>query len=144
MIFVSAERSKQDLVREIFKAIYDGTAKTYPRGEMLYFIPVHLGEQYTEKQRDKFIFNHETYLGDEEVTAIHGLKDLNSEVIIKGGKAVTIRILVKSLPATNGMSRNHLFQVVNHNAGQTCTIVTFQKVDRLFIEQCKLTLEKEL
>jgi hypothetical protein len=49
MIFVSAERSKQDLVREIFKAIYDGTAKTYPRGEMLYFIPVHLGEQYTEK-----------------------------------------------------------------------------------------------
>jgi hypothetical protein len=50
MIFVSAERSKQDIVREAFKEIYDGKAKTYPRGEMLYFIPVCLGEQYTEEQ----------------------------------------------------------------------------------------------
>jgi hypothetical protein len=142
MIFVSSEQSKQDIVREAFKEIYDGKAKTYPRGEMLYFIPVRLGEQYTEEQRDKFIFNHETYIGEEEVTAIHGLKDLNSEVILKGGKSVTIRTLLKSLPATNGMSRNRLFQIVDPNAGQTCTIVTFQKADRLFIEQRKLTLKK--
>ncbi len=57
---------------------------------------------------------------------------------------MTIRTLLKSLPATNGMSRNRLFQIVDPNAGQTCTIVTFQKADRLFIEQCNLTLEKEL
>lgn len=144
MIFVSAERSKQDLVREAFKSIYDGTAKSYPRGEMLYFIPVRMGEQYTTEQRDKFVFNHETYLGEEEVTAIHGLQDLNSTVTLKGGKSVTIRTLIKSLPATQGMSRNRLFQVVDPNAGQTCTIVTFQKSDKHFIEQRKFTLEKEL
>jgi hypothetical protein len=42
------------------------------------------------------------------------------------------------------MSRNKLFQVVDPNAGQTCTIVSFQKGDRSFIEQRKVTLEKEL
>jgi hypothetical protein len=30
MIFVTAERSKQELVREAFKSIYDGTPKAYP------------------------------------------------------------------------------------------------------------------
>jgi hypothetical protein len=144
MIFVSAERSKQEVVRDIFKRIYDGTAKEYPRGEMLFFIPTRNGEQYTPEQREKFIFNHDTYLGDEEVTAIHGLKNLNTEVKLPGGKVTLLRTLLKSLPATEGMSRNKLFQVVDPNAGQTCTIVTFQKSDRHFIEQRKATLEREL
>jgi hypothetical protein len=39
MIFVTAERSKQDIVHDIFKTIYDGTPKAYPRGEMMLFIP---------------------------------------------------------------------------------------------------------
>jgi hypothetical protein len=42
------------------------------------------------------------------------------------------------------MSRNLLFQVVDPNAGQTCTIVTFQKQDHHFIERCKTTLEAEI
>jgi hypothetical protein len=45
MIFVTAERSKQDVVREIFKTIYDGSSKAYPRGEMMLFIPTRNGEQ---------------------------------------------------------------------------------------------------
>jgi hypothetical protein len=57
-----------------------------------------------EEQRDKFIFNHETYIGEEEVTAIHVLIELNPEVILKEGKAATIRTLLKKLLATNGMS----------------------------------------
>lgn len=144
MIFVSAERSKQEIVRETFKSIYDGTAKEYPRGEMLFFIPTRNGEQYSPEQREKFIFNHETYLGEEEVTAIHGLSNLNTQIMLNGGKTTTLRTLLKSLPASEGMARNRLFQVVDPNAGQTCTIVTFQKCDRQFIEHRKLTLEKEL
>ncbi len=39
MIFVTSERSKMDLVRAALSNIYDGTAKAYPRGDMLFFIP---------------------------------------------------------------------------------------------------------
>jgi hypothetical protein len=90
MIFVTAERSKQDAVREIFKTIYDGSPKAYPRGDMMLFIPTRNGEQYSNEQRDKIIFNHEQYLGEEEVTAIHGLQDLNTNIVLKGGKSTTI------------------------------------------------------
>jgi hypothetical protein len=144
MIFVTAERSKQDNVRDIFKAIYDGTPKAYPRGEMMLFIPTRNGEQYSNDQRDKFIFNHEQYLGDEEIMAIHGLQDLNTQILLKGGKSTSIRTLLKSLPGSEGMSRNNLFQVVDPNAGQTCTVVSFQKVDCPYVEQRKISLEKEL
>jgi hypothetical protein len=104
MIFISTERSKQDTVREIFKVIYDGTAKTYPRGEMVLFIPTRNGDQFTNEQREKIIFNHETYLGNEEIAAIHGLNNLNTSIILKGGKTTTLQTLLKSLPATDGMS----------------------------------------
>lgn len=144
MIFVTTERSKQDIVREIFKTIYDGSPKVYPRGEMLLFIPTRNGEQYSNEQRDKFIYNHEAYLGDEEISAIHGLRDLNTQITLKGGKSTTLRTLLKSLPATAGMSRKFLFHIVDPNAGQTCTIVSFQKCDRMYIEQRKINLENEI
>jgi hypothetical protein len=64
--------------------------------------------------------------------------------MLKGGKVTDIRTLLKSLPATTGMSRNRLFQVVDPNAGLTCTIATFQQKDKPFIEQRKPTLEAEL
>ncbi len=108
------------------------------------FIPTRNGDQYTPEQRERIVFNHETYLGDEEVTAIHGLQNLNTEIMLKGGKTTTIRTLLKSLPATDGMSRNRLFQIADPNAGQTCTIVTFQKVDRQFIDLRKASIEQEL
>jgi hypothetical protein len=144
MIFVTAERSKQETVREAFKTIYDGTSKAYPRGEMLLFIPIKHGESYDQDKRNKYIFNHETYLGDEDVIAIHGLRDLNTEICLKGGLKTTIRMLLKSLPATQGMQRNRLFHIVDPNAGQTCTIATFQKQDKHFVEQRKLSLEQEI
>ncbi len=144
MIFVTTEQSMTDLVREALQHIYDGTPKAYPRGDMLFFIPLKGNDPYTPEQRSKFIFNHETYLGNEDVMAIHGLKDLNSEIILKGGKVTDIRTLLKSLPATTGMSRNRLFQVINPNAGLTCTIATFQQKDKPFVEQRKPTLEAEI
>jgi hypothetical protein len=105
--------------------LYDGTPKAYPHGDMLFFIPLKGNDPYTVEQHNKFIFNHETYLGTDDVIAIHGLTDLNTKITLKGGKVTDIRTLLKSLPATTGMSRNRLFQVVDPNAGLTCTIATF-------------------
>ncbi len=72
------------------------------------FIPTRNGEQYSNDQRDKFIYNHQQYLGEEEITAIHGLQNLNMQVLLKGEKCTTIRTLLKSLPESKGLSRNYL------------------------------------
>jgi hypothetical protein len=48
MIFVTAERSKQDIVKDAFRTMYDGTQKLYPRGDMMLFIPIKTGEQYVQ------------------------------------------------------------------------------------------------
>ncbi len=74
MIFVRAEHSKNEEARNVLQEIYDGSKKPYPRGDMLFFIPFWSKlEDYTHKhQRDKFIFNHEKYLGEEDCIAIFG------------------------------------------------------------------------
>ncbi len=91
MIFVRAERSKQDEARKVLQNIYDGSRKSYPRGEMLLLIPIvsRLEDEYTPDQRDKFIFNHEKFLGDEDCTAIYGLNDLNTTVTLSNQAKVS-------------------------------------------------------
>jgi len=42
------------------------------------------------------------------------------------------------------MSRNRLFQVVDLKSSQDCVIVTYQRMDKSFIEERKFKLEKEL
>jgi hypothetical protein len=60
MIFVRAECSKKDDARHALEEINDGSVKAYPRGKMLFFMPImsKLDEDYTPQQCDKFIFNH--------------------------------------------------------------------------------------
>jgi hypothetical protein len=108
---------------------------------MLLFFPIKTGEMYDQDQRTKYIYNHETYLGNEDVTSIHGLHDLNTEITLKGGTTTSIRMLLKSGPVTQGMQCNHLFHIVDPNAGHTCTIATFQNSDKSYIEHRKLSLE---
>jgi len=146
MIFVRAKRSKKEEARNFFLHLYDGTPKKYPRGDMLLFIPLtsKLEADYTDAQRAKFVFNHSTYIGNQDCTAIFGLADLNTEVSLNDGSIITLRTLLKSLPASPGMVRNRLFQVVDPNAAQDCVLVTFQRCDRPFIEDRKFELEKEI
>jgi hypothetical protein len=145
MIFVRAERSKKELVQEFLLNLYDGTPKKYPRGDMLFFIPVasKLENDYTDEQRAKYVFNHTTFVGDEDCMAIFGLVDLCSEVKLKDGSIITVRTLLKCLPASPGMSRNRLFQVVDKNPSYNCIIVTFQKCDRALVEDRKFGFEQE-
>ena len=57
---------------------------------------------------------------------------------------VTIRTLLKSLPASEGMSRSRLFQVVDCIPSQNCVLVTFQRADKILVEDRQFTLEEEL
>jgi hypothetical protein len=146
MIFVRAERSKKELVQEFLLNLYDGTPKKYPRGDVLFFIPVasKLEHDYTDEQRTKYIFNHTTFVGDEDCMAIFGLADLCNEVKLKDGSIIAVRTLLKCLPASPGMSRNRLFQVVDKNPSYDCVIVTFQKCDRALVEDRKFGFEQEI
>jgi hypothetical protein len=144
MIFVTSECSKMGLVREALSSIYDGIPKSFSRGDILFFIPTKGIDPYTPDQHSKFMLNHDSYLGEGDVIAIHGLQDLNTEITLKGGKTTDIRTLLKSLPATTGMFCNRLFKAVHPNAGLTCTIATFQKCNKPFIEHRKPMLEPEI
>jgi hypothetical protein len=146
MIFVRAERSKKTLVQQFFLSLYDGAPKKYPRGDMLFFIPVtsNLENDYTNEQRAKYLFNHLTFLGDEDCMAVYGLACLSNEVTLIDGSTITVRTLLKSLPASPGMTRNRLFQVVDINPSHDSVIVTYQRSDRSFVEDRKFTLEQEI
>jgi hypothetical protein len=146
MIFVRSERSKKEEATQFFLKLYDGTPKRYPRGDMLFFIPVSskLEAEYTDTQRAKYLFNHQAYLGDEDCFAIHGLSDLDTKLILKDGKSATIHTLLKSLPAPKGMNRPRLFQVVDFVPSQNCVLLTFQRSDRALVEERQVDLEVEL
>lgn len=70
MLMLSTEKSKQEQVSSFFKNLYDGTPKEYPNGTMMVYIPIADGVHYTPEHRNKIIFNHEKFLGEEAAIAI--------------------------------------------------------------------------
>jgi hypothetical protein len=135
MLFISTEKSRQKEVATFFSELYDGSKKDYPNGAMMIFVPLYDGISISNQQRDKIIFNHESFIGSEEAISIGGLSDLNTSIKIKGGHSISLRLLLKSLPASQGMSRSQLFQFIEPNISGVTTIVTFQSTDKAFIEQ---------
>jgi hypothetical protein len=85
MLFVTAEKSKQNELTKFFRELYDGSPKEYPNGAMMIFIPLTEGTVYSPEERQKFIYNHECFLGDEAATCIGGLQDLNNTVKLRNG-----------------------------------------------------------
>jgi hypothetical protein len=146
MIFARAERSKKEEARKALQDIYDGTNKAYPRGDMLVFVPImsKLEDDYTPGQRDRILYNHEKFIGIEDCAAIFGLRDLNTKVTLQNGKLVSLRTYIKCIPALTGMSRPTLFLTADPNSMQQCTIVTFQRADRPYIETIKPTISEIL
>jgi len=129
-LFVSAEKTKQDEVSSLFKQIYDGTGKSYPNGYMLLYIPIQDIVTSTPEVRAKIAFNHEQYIGDEALLSIAVLNDLNTSVLLKNGKKVTIWTLLQSILAMEGMIRPQLFQTVEPNIATIVMIITYQAEDR--------------
>jgi len=144
MIFIHTEKSKQQEVAKVFSEIYDGTSKAYPNGIMLLFIPLHDNVRHDAAYRQKVIYNHEQYLGDEEGITIFGLQDIDMVTTLKNQQHITIRMLLRCLPATQGMSRPQLFQSAETNASRDAIIVTYQKPDRELVQARLLTLQHDI
>ncbi len=144
MIFIHTEKSKQDEVAAIMAQIYDGTTKPYPNGNMMLFIPLQSNIQYDASYRQKVIYNHEQFIGEEMALAIHGLQDPDFGVTLKNGQVITIRMLLRSIPATQGMNRPQLFQLAETNASKDTIIVTHQKVDKEKVHARLFTLENDI
>jgi hypothetical protein len=144
VIFIHAEKSKQHKVARILSKIYDKTSKSYPNNTMLLFIPQHDNIQYDAAYRQKVIYNHEQYLGNEEGISIHGLQDPDMTVTLKNQQKVTIRVLLRSLPATQGMSRPQLFQLAETNADREAIVVTYQKEGRELVHARLFTLQNDI
>jgi hypothetical protein len=55
MLFVLAEWSRQDATSKLFKNLYDGSAKAYPNGANMLFIPLNEGALNSTPYREKII-----------------------------------------------------------------------------------------
>lgn len=144
MLFVSAEKSKQEEVSSLFKTIYDGTKKSYPNGSMMLFLSFKDMNTSSPDIRKKILYNHEKFIGNKTLTCIGGLQNLNSTILLKNGHSVTLCTLLKSFPASVGMARPQLFQQAEPNHGGMVTIVTFQEQDRPLVVARQETLEDEI
>jgi hypothetical protein len=135
MLFISARKSRQDKASTLFKQIYHGTRKSYPNGYIMLYIPILEIVNSSPDIRAKIAFNHKKYTGEEALSSICGLNDLNTPLKLKNGKTVMIRTLLQSIPATEGMSRPQLFQTVEAKFTTLATIVTCQASDQKLVYQ---------
>jgi hypothetical protein len=144
LLFVSSEKSKQEEVSNLLRSIYDGTQKSYPNGSMMGFVPITDLYGSSSDFRTKLQFNHEKYIGDETLFFIGGFQNLNNLVTLKNGNSISIRMLLKSILASEGISRPQLFQQAEPNHGAMVTIVTFQASEKDIVIARQDTLEEEL
>jgi hypothetical protein len=108
------------------------------------FVPIADLYNLSPEFHTKLQFNHEKYIGDETPFSIGSFQNLNNLVPLKNGTSISIRMLLKSIPASEGMSRPQLFQQAEPNHGATVTIVTFQASDKDFVMALQETLEEEI
>jgi len=144
MIFISAEQSKTKETVDLFKHLYDGSPKSYLNGCMMLFIPLIDGQQPTPEFRAKILFNHLQFLGEEAAFSTGGFQDLKNIIKPRNGNSVSLCTLIKSVPASTGMTRPQLFQHVEPNISGIVTMVTFQKQDSNLVFACQKTLESEI
>jgi hypothetical protein len=117
MLFDSDEKSRQDDVMCLFKLVCDGTPKKYPNGYIMLFIPIQDLINSTPEFQSKITFNHKRYICEEAMFSIGGLNDLNTIVTLKNEKKVSIRTLLQSIPASEGMSHPSYFNRLSQILG---------------------------
>lgn len=111
---------------------------------MIVFIPISDLYDSSPTFWAKLQFNHEKYISNETLFCIGGFKNLNNNIQLKNGKSISLHLLLKSIPATEGMSWPKLFQQAEPNNGATVTIVTFQDQDKELIIARQETLEEDI
>jgi len=108
------------------------------------FIPFSKGTHMSSQYREKILYNHQKYNGLCSMTAVGGLQDLNTEVKLKTGQMISLRSLLKSIPATQGMTRPLLFQHFEPNSSKTVHMAVYQKMDHDHIMERMKTLEGDI
>jgi hypothetical protein len=144
MLFISGEKSKISVLNNFFKELYNGASKQYPNSSMMLFIPFNKGTHLSAYYREKILYNHQKYNGQCSVLAVGGLQDLNNTVKLKTGQAISLQELLKSIPATQGMTRPLLFQHFEPNSMKTIHMAVYQKMDHDTIMERTKTLEGEI
>jgi hypothetical protein len=64
--------------------------------------------------------------------------------VLKNQQHITIRFLLRSLPATQGMSRPQLFQLAETNETREAIVVTYQREDREHVQSRLITLQNDI
>jgi len=108
------------------------------------FFPLHDNIQHDSTYRQKFIYNHERYLGEETALCIQGLCSLSTRIKLKNDQIVPLRMLLRSLPASKGMTRSQLFQLVENNPTGMVVLATYQHCDKDLVHARKESLEQEI
>jgi hypothetical protein len=144
MIFVCSERSTQTTTSKFFSRLYDGTSTEYPNGIMMLLIPLNPNIMYKPSYHQKVIYNHEQYLGEETCMCIHGFHDLSTIIKLKNSQEVSLRMLLHSLPASQGMSWPQLFQLVEPNPAGAVVLITFQQCDKDLVFDRRMSLESDI
>jgi hypothetical protein len=144
MVYITGEKSRQSEIAAYFCSLYVGAPKEFPNGATMMFIPLNEGTAYSPEECTRYIFNHESFLVDEAALCIGGLQDINTKIRLKNDQIMTIRMLLKSIPATQGMSQSQLFQFIEPNTSGMVTLATYQSKDKLLVEARQQSLESKL
>jgi hypothetical protein len=144
MLFISGEKSRVPVLNTFFKVLYDGRSKQYPNASMMLYIPFNERTHMSPQFREKILYNHQKYSGQCSVLAVGGLHDLNTKVKLKTGQLTSLRELLKSIPATPGMTRPFLFQHFKPNSLKTVHMAVYQKMDHDNVMERTKTLEGEI
>jgi len=105
----------------MFKKIYDGSPKSYPSRYMMLFIPLLEGQLHSTEFCEKKLLNHNQYIGEEGAFLIRGFQDLKNHIHLKTGNNVSLQTLLKSIPASSGMSQPQLFHHVEPSCSHRST-----------------------
>jgi hypothetical protein len=111
---------------------------------MMLFIPFTKSTHYDPSYQQKILFNHNQFNGEGAAFIIGGLKDLQTTVTVRNGKAISLHMLLKGLPASQGISCPFLFQHIEPNSSGMVTMAIYQKIDHDLIIARQSTLEKEI
>jgi hypothetical protein len=84
------------------------------------------------------------FLGEEAAFSIGGFQDLKSIIKLHNGNLDSLCTLIKSIPASTGMTRPQLFQHVEPNISGIITMVTFQKQDSNLVYAHQKTLQSKI
>jgi len=109
---------------------------------MMPFIPLIDSHQPTQEKRNKILFYHIQFQGEEVTFSISGFQDLKTIIKLRNGNSVSLRTLIMNISVSTGMTCPQLFQHVEPNI--TVTMVIFQKQDSALVYARQKNLETEI